>query len=234
MNTNSQKISSRSYRSIIRCHQCGLVVNLESCQTRMQLTVATRNAHKTREIGQIFGSRLVIRDLTAHPEISEITESGTSFEENAKLKAIAVSKKLPGLVIADDSGLEVDALGGAPGIQSARYAGVNASDKEKIAKLLRQLAKVDAKRDQRRARFCCVLAVARDGQILTTFEGVVEGKIAERPRGSHGFGYDPIFIPNGFEETFAELPDGVKNNISHRAKAIRKLQAKLPTLCGGV
>jgi XTP/dITP diphosphohydrolase len=197
----------------------------------MQLIVATRNAHKTREIEQIFGSGLTVRDLTAHPDISEITESGTSFEENAKLKAIAVSKKLPGLVIADDSGLEVDALGGAPGIQSARYAGVNANDKEKIAKLLSLVANMEAKSDQRRARFRCVLAVARDGQVLATFEGVVDGKIAERPCGSHGFGYDPIFIPNGFEETFAELPKEVKNNISHRAKAIRKLQAELPTLC---
>src|SRR6184192_142969 len=168
----------------------------------MQLIVATRNAHKTREIAQIFGSASAVRDLTAHPKISEITESGTSFEENAKLKAIAVSRELPGLIIADDSGLEVNALGGAPGIQSARYAGVNASDTERIAKLLRQLAKVD----QRRARFRCILAVARDGHVLATFEGVVDGKIAERPRGSHGFGYDPVFIPNGFEETFAELP----------------------------
>ena len=200
----------------------------------MQLIVATRNTHKTREIEQILGSGLPVRDLTAHPEISEITESGTSFEENAKLKAIAVSEKLPGLVIADDSGLEVEALGGAPGIHSARYAGANASDKEKIAKLLRQLAKVDAKSDQHRARFCCVLAVARDGRILATVEGVVEGKIAERPRGSHGFGYDPVFIADGFEETFAELPEELKNNISHRANAIRKLQAKLLALCGEV
>ena len=198
----------------------------------MQLIVATRNAHKTREIAQIFGSASAVRDLTAHPKISEITESGTSFEENAKLKAIAVSRKLPGLVIADDSGLEVDALGGAPGVRSARYAGVNASNTERIAKLLRRLANVDPKGDQRRARFRCVLAIARDGHVLAIFEGVVDGKIAERPRGSHGFGYDPIFIPDGFEETFAELPEEVKNNISHRAKAIRKLQAKLPTLCG--
>jgi len=198
----------------------------------MQLIVATRNAHKTREIAQIFGSASAVRDLTAHPKISEITESGTSFEENAKLKAIAVSRELPGLIVADDSGLEVNALGGAPGIQSARYAGVNASNTERIAKLLRRLANVDPKGDQRRARFRCVLAIARDGHVLAIFEGVVDGKIAERPRGSHGFGYDPIFIPDGFEETFAELPEEVKNNISHRAKAIRKLQAKLPTLCG--
>jgi XTP/dITP diphosphohydrolase len=196
----------------------------------MQLIVATRNAHKTREIEQILGSLSAVRDLTAYPEISEITESGTSFEENAKLKSIAVSRKLPGLIIADDSGLEVEALQGAPGIHSARYAGANASDKEKIAKLLTDLAKVNAQTGQRGARFRCVLAVARDGQVLATFEGVVEGRIAERPRGSHGFGYDPIFIPDGFEETFAELPGGLKNNISHRAKAIRKLQAKLPTL----
>jgi len=200
----------------------------------MQLIVATRNTHKTREIEHILGSGLAVHDLTAHPEISEITESGTSFEENAKLKAIAVSEKLPGLVIADDSGLEVEALGGAPGIHSARYAGASASDEQKIAKLLKQLAEIDAKSDRRRARFLCVLAVARDGQILATVEGVVNGKIAERPRGSHGFGYDPIFIPDGFEETFAELPKELKNNISHRAKAIRKLQAKLPTLCGEV
>lgn len=200
----------------------------------MQLIVATRNAHKTREIRQILGSDLSVRDLAAHPEISQITENGTSFEENAKLKAIAVSEKLPGLIIADDSGLEVEILGGAPGIHSARFAGANASDEERIAKLLRQLAKVDAKSDRRRARFRCVLAIARDGQILVTLEGVVEGKITERPCGSHGFGYDPIFIPDGFEETFAELPEELKNNISHRGKAIRKLQAKLPTLCGEV
>lgn len=197
----------------------------------MQLIVATRNAHKTQEIEQIFGPALAVRDLTAHPEISEITEKGTSFEENAKLKAIAVSRKLSGLVIADDSGLEVDALGGGPGVRSARYAGVNARDTERIAKLLNELAKNNPKGDQRRARFRCVLAVARNGQVLATFEGVVEGRITDRPRGSHGFGYDPIFIPEGFEETFAELPEEVKNNISHRAKAIRKLQAELPTLC---
>jgi XTP/dITP diphosphohydrolase len=196
----------------------------------MQLIVATRNAHKTREIEQIIGTGLAVPDLTAYPEISEITESGTSFEENARLKATAVSEKLPGLVIADDSGLEVEALGGAPGIHSARYAGANASDNEKIAKLLSQLAEVNAKRDQRRARFRCVLAVARAGQVLATFEGVVEGKIAERPRGSHGFGYDPIFIPNGCEQTFAELPEEVKNNISHRGQAIRDLSAKLAAL----
>src|SRR5690348_9133184 len=132
----------------------------------MQLIVATRNPHKTSEIKQILGSDWIVRDLTSHSEISGITESGTSFEENAKLKAVEVSRKLPGLVIADDSGLEVDALGGAPGLHSARYAGASASDKERIAKLLSRLAEVHASGDQRRARFRCVLAVARDGNFL--------------------------------------------------------------------
>ena len=118
----------------------------------MQLIVATRNAHKTREIDQILDSTVVVKDLTTHPEIPEIAETGVSFEENARLKAIAVSQQLPGLVIADDSGLEVEALEGAPGIHSARYAGQNASNEEKIAKLLQQLAKGDAKSVRRRAR----------------------------------------------------------------------------------
>lgn len=198
----------------------------------MQLIVATRNAHKTREIRQILGSDWVLRDLTAHPEISAVTESGTSYEENAKLKAIEVSRKLHGLILADDSGLEVDALEGAPGIHSARYAGARASDKERIAKLLDLLAEAQASGDQRQARFRCVLAVARDGKVLAAVEGIVEGTISEGPRGLHGFGYDPVFIPNGFDGTFAELPVEVKNNISHRAKAIRELRSKLQALFG--
>jgi XTP/dITP diphosphohydrolase len=200
----------------------------------MQLILATRNAHKLHEIERILGPQFVVRGLSHCDEVAEIDESGSSYEENARLKAVAASKRLPGLIIADDSGLEVDALGGAPGIHSARYAGENASSKHKIARLLSQLAEADATDEQRRARFRCVLALARAGQILATFEGVVEGRIAERPRGSRGFGYDPIFIPNGFEETFAELTEDMKNTISHRAKAIHDLEAKLPTLCGGV
>ena len=200
----------------------------------MQLILATRNAHKLREIEQILGPKFATSGLSSSDEVAEIDESGNSYEENAILKAVTVSRELLGIIVADDSGLEVDALGSAPGIHSARYGGANATDKEKISRLLSELAKVHAKGDQRRARFRCVLAVACDGQVLATFEGVVEGKIAERPRGSQGFGYDPIFIPNGFEQTFAELPEEVKNNISHRAEAIRKLQAKLPTLCGQV
>ena len=195
-----------------------------------RLLFASRNAHKTREIQQILGPEFEVRDLSAYPEISETVESGNSFEENAKLKAIAISKKMPGLVIADDSGLEVEVLGGAPGIYSARYAGAKATDKENIDRLLEEVTRIGAKRDQRRARFRCVLALAHNGQMLGTFQGIVEGSIVDQPRGLHGFGYDPIFVPNGFEQTFAELLAEVKNRISHRAKAIRALAASLAAL----
>src|SRR5437762_7247142 len=195
-----------------------------------QLIVATRNRNKAREIQQILGPKFELRDLTAYPEISEIVESGKSFEENAKLKAIAVSKKMPGLVIADDSGLEVAALDGAPGIYSARYAGAKATDKENIDRLLGELGRIGAQRDQRRARFRCVLTLARNGQMLDMFEGIIEGTIADQPRGSRGFGYDPIFVPKGFGHTFAELPAELKNRISHRAQAIRAFAAKLTAI----
>ena len=195
-----------------------------------RLLLATRNAHKAREIQEILGLEFELRDLTAYPEISEIVESGKSFEENAQMKAIAVSKKLPGLVIGDDSGLEAEALGGAPGIYSARYAGKNATDEQNVKKLLSELAGVGAKTRQRKARFRCVITLAQEGELLGTFEGTVEGTIVQRARGSHGFGYDPIFVPNGFKQTFAELPTEVKNRISHRAKAIRALAASLAAL----
>src|SRR5262249_3847112 len=159
----------------------------------------------------------MLRDLGSYSAISEIPESGTSFEENARLKAVAASEVLPDLVIADDSGLEVDALGGAPGIYSARYAGIKATEKEKIDKLLRELALVGATNDARQARFRCLVALARKGNLLGSFEGIVHGRIAHSPRGRRGFGYDAIFIPEGFDETFGELAAEVKNRISHRA-----------------
>jgi XTP/dITP diphosphohydrolase len=196
----------------------------------IELVVATRNKHKTREIQHILGPEFKVRDLRAHPEVSEIRESGTSFQENAKLKALAASKQLPALVIADDSGLEVDALDGAPGIYSARYASANATERDKIDKLLRELARVRATEDRRRARFRCIVALARNGDLLGTFEGTVEGRIADKAQGESGFGYDPIFIPEGFEQTFGELATEVKNTISHRAKAIRALAVRLRRL----
>lgn len=193
----------------------------------IELVIATRNTHKSREIQHILGSNFRVHDLTAHPEVSEILESGISFEENARVKALAASNQLPDLVIADDSGLEVDALGGAPGIYSARYAGATATDTDKIHKLLHELERVRATDNRRRARFRCVVALARNSTLLGTFEGAVQGMIAKEVRGDSGFGYDPIFIPEGFERTFGELPAEVKNRISHRAQAIRGVADRL-------
>jgi XTP/dITP diphosphohydrolase len=212
----------------------------------MDLLLATRNGHKTREFHQILGPGFTVRDLSQLRGIPGIAESGKSFEENAKLKAIAVSRQLPGLVIADDSGLEVEVLGGAPGIYSARYAGENATDEQNIDRLLSKLFRHGVRSNSSSsdpgterltslppapsARFRCVIALAREGELLGTFDGTVEGRIVQCPRGSRGFGYDPIFVPQGFEQTFAELPAEVKNRISHRAEAIRALAAKLAAL----
>jgi XTP/dITP diphosphohydrolase len=190
----------------------------------MDLLMATHNAHKTREIRRILGAKFAVRDLSERPDISKPVENGKTFEENAILKAIAVSRELPGLVIADDSGLEVDALDGAPGIYSARYAGENATNKANIEKLLSELARQNVPAAERQARFRCVIAVASDNKLLRTFEGLVEGTIVDLPRGSRGFGYDPIFQPNGSDQTFAEMAPRLKNKISHRAKAIAALR----------
>lgn len=194
-----------------------------------QLLLATRNAHKTRELAQLLGDQFEIRDLRAHPEMAETIESGQTFAENAALKALAASSQIPGLIVADDSGLEVDALAGAPGIFSARYAGKGASDRANVEKLLSELLVVPAT-SSRRARFRCVVALARDGKIIGTYEGVVEGSIAASARGASGFGYDPIFVPDGFEETYAELPPATKNQISHRAQAVAALRKMLGDL----
>ena len=172
----------------------------------------------------------MVRDFAADTDVPEILESGTSFRENATLKALAASRHLPALVIADDSGLEVDALDGAPGIYSARYAGANATSRDKIDKLLRELARVRATGDGRCARFRCVVALALNGDLLGMFEGIVQGRITDTARGDSGFGYDPIFVPDGFEQTFGELSEEVKNTISHRAKAIRALADRLQRL----
>ena len=193
----------------------------------MDLLLATHNPHKVREFSQLLGKNFKLFDLTAFPEIAIPKETGTTFEENAILKAKAASRNLPKLVIADDSGLEVDALGGAPGIFSARYAGQNASDRENVNKLLRALSALKIPRDMRLARFRCLIALARNGKVLGTFEGVVEGTIVDPPRGSGGFGYDPVFQPKGSRQTFAEMAAEMKNEISHRARAIAALREGL-------
>ncbi len=198
-----------------------------------QLLLATRNAYKTREFAEILGDEFHVRDLLEAQNIPEIKETGRTFAENAIAKAVDVSRAVVDLVVGEDSGLDVDALDGAPGILSARYAGENATARENIDKLLRALAGSDPDQTRRSARFRCVLALARDGKLLGTFEGVIEGTIVDPPRGENGFGYDPVFAPDEFDETFAELPAEVKNRISHRAQAIRALRARLPALQRG-
>ena len=193
----------------------------------MDLLIATHNAHKVREIQRILGASFIATDLSKHPEIPKPVENGKTFGENAILKAVAASRTLPCLVIADDSGLEVDALDGAPGIYSARYAGNKASDAENVEKLLRELRARNVASEKRSARFCCVIALAKNGKLLGTFEGVIEGNVVDLPRGTGGFGYDPVFQPIGFAQTFAEMPPDEKNKISHRAQAIAALQAGL-------
>ena len=188
-----------------------------------RLVIATRNSHKTREFAQILGDQYEVRDLSGSPEIPEVKETGQTFEENAIIKALNASEYLSDLVVADDSGLEVDALQGAPGIFSARYAGPQASDKENTEKLLAGIARAKGNSISYSARFRCVLALAEKGHLLRIFEGVIEGRIVRSPRGAAGFGYDPIFVPDGYEQTFAEIPGEVKNRVSHRARAIAQL-----------
>lgn len=192
----------------------------------MQLLLATRNAHKTAEFAKILGPGFGVSDLTSLRDLPDTEETGSTFEENATLKAMAATTATDVLVVADDSGLEVDALGGAPGIYSARYSGPSATDHENVAKLLRDLHGIRAA-SPTVARFCCALVLARDGRKLAAFHGTIEGAIVDSPRGSDGFGYDPVFVPNGFSQTFAELGDEVKNRISHRAAAIAKLRSYL-------
>jgi XTP/dITP diphosphohydrolase len=187
------------------------------------LLVSTRNPHKLREIRTILGARFEVSDLSVLPTMHEVGETGTSFEANAELKALAASQLFDGWVIADDSGLEVDALGGAPGVYSARYAGKSANDSENNALLLTNLEQVPEQ--DRGARFRCVIVLARAGRKLAAFSGVVEGLVASSARGAKGFGYDPLFMPHGFSQTFAELPVATKNRLSHRAHALKQLRA---------
>lgn len=192
-----------------------------------RILLATRNVHKTQEFAEILGDEFEITDLSAEKDLPLIEETGSSFEENAILKAVTVSQHRQSLVAADDSGLEVDCLGGAPGIFSARYAGENASDRDNIDKLLGEIARLKNNSGEISARFRCAIAVARSGKVTEIFRGSVDGKIVDPPRGSGGFGYDPVFVPEGFEETFAELGADVKNRISHRACAIRQMRERL-------
>jgi XTP/dITP diphosphohydrolase len=213
------------------------------------LLIATRNAHKVGEIRAILGARFQCLTLNDFPNAPKVVEDADTFVGNATKKAVELARWLakkhptPNFVIADDSGLEVDALNGAPGVHSARFAAIdsaksgNTPDADNNAKLLRLLQNVLP--EKRAARFRCVIAlvaVAGGASVPASrlvsslappilFDGVCEGRIIFAPRGKNGFGYDPLFVPVGFEQTFAELGEDVKNKLSHRAKALEKLKA---------
>lgn len=189
--------------------------------SRRTLLVATHNKGKLAELRELLAEvPLTISDLGSFPTIEPIAETGQTFAENSTLKAAGYAKQTGLLTLADDSGLEVDAISGAPGVLSARYGGPGASDSDRTTKLLSELTAVPI--EARTARFVSVIAIAEeDGQIVNLSTGKCDGRIADAPRGSHGFGYDPIFIPAGFNQTFGEIEANVKNRISHRARALK-------------
>lgn len=195
------------------------------------LVLATRNPGKVRELECLLAELpLRVQSLIDFPEIPPLAEEADTYAANAASKAVAVARATGQAALADDSGLEVDALGGAPGVQSSRWLGEEATDAERNAAVLAGLRDVPA--EARTARFRAVVAVAlRDGTVRI-FEGVVEGRIADRPAGGTGFGYDPIFLVPQFGRTMAELGPEVKNRISHRAQAVRAARTYLRTLAG--
>jgi XTP/dITP diphosphohydrolase len=185
------------------------------------LLIATWNGHKTREIGQMLGFGWEVRDLRSLPHAPKIEESGATFEENAAIKALTISRIVTGLVLADDSGLEVNALGGAPGVHSARFAGSNANDAQNRFLLIQRLRNLGG--TEFPACFRCVMVIASQGEMLGSFTGTVKGRVILEERGSSGFGYDSIFIPLGYTETFGELQPEIKNSLSHRGRALAKV-----------
>ena len=189
----------------------------------LQLLVATKNNEKVAELKNLLSNFPVrLRSLREFVDAGDVKETGENFKENAALKAQGYALHTGLWSLADDSGLEVEALRGAPGIFSARYGGKSATDQVKIKKLLRELNK--KQNDERFARFVCAMAISDEkGEIKFVAEGICNGRISLEPRGNNGFGYDPIFIPAGFNETFGELSSEIKQQISHRAQASKKI-----------
>lgn len=188
----------------------------------MKLILATRNAHKLKEIQAIFDfGNLEVLSAFDFPDIPDVVEDGDTFQANAIKKAVEISQATGCWSLADDSGLVVDALNGAPGVYSARYAGEDCSYAANNEKLLNELSdKLD-----RNARFCTVIALSSPDGETEVVEGECRGRIIDKLRGTEGFGYDPLFIPDGYQKTFAELPATVKNQISHRANALKVAHA---------
>jgi XTP/dITP diphosphohydrolase len=183
----------------------------------MKLVIATRNPHKLEEIHAIFNFQgLEVCSAFDFPEIPDVVEDGDTLEANAVKKAVEICRATGLPALADDSGLEVEVLNGEPGVYSARWSGEGCTYADNNLKLLREL---DGK-ENRRAQFRTVIALALPGEKPLTVEGSVQGRIIEELRGDQGFGYDPLFMPDGYNQTFAELPAEVKNKISHRARAL--------------
>jgi XTP/dITP diphosphohydrolase len=194
-----------------------------------KLVAATRNANKLRELRRLLtGLDLEVLSLQNFESLSEVEETGSTFEENARLKALSYTEQTGLPCVADDSGLEVEALGGAPGVYSSRYAGPGADDRALCSKLLGELR--DMPDEKRGARFRCAVALGADGRIILTAEGRAQGRIVRQMRGSNGFGYDPVFVPDGHDRTFAEMQPQEKDSISHRSKALSQLRWKLEKL----
>lgn len=197
-----------------------------------EIIIATKNKGKTKEFQQMFATRgYQVFTLLDFPELADVEETGTTFEENAILKAEAISEQLGKIVIADDSGLVVDALEGRPGVYSARYAGEAKNDEANNDKVLAELE--DVPDEQRTARFYCALAIAIPGQSTKTVTGTVEGRILHERKGTNGFGYDPIFFSINENRPMAELSSDEKNRISHRGKALKQLDDQFDSLFEG-
>lgn len=197
--------------------------------TRYSLIIATKNKGKVKEFKEILNDVPVeVMSLYDLPECPEIVEDGDSFRQNAVKKAETISSFMGKIVVADDSGLEVDYLDGRPGIHSARFAGSKATDEENNQKLLKMLEDVPEK--LRTAQFTCVIAISCPGKKTLVVEGICRGKIIDMPRGMMGFGYDPLFLVPELGKTFAELGPEIKNKISHRARAMEKAREVLRTL----
>jgi XTP/dITP diphosphohydrolase len=194
----------------------------------IEILVATHNHKKRSELRALLKEFRKVRvldldDLDVAPP--NVIEDGKTFRQNAVKKAVTVSKFFKGLVLADDSGLEVEELDGKPGVRSARFARAKATDEENNKKLLKLLEDVPEK--ARKARFVCNIALAKKGSLLANFEGVTKGSIALKPKGENGFGYDPLFIPDNRKRTFAQMTAAYKNKISHRGKALKKLKSSI-------
>lgn len=191
---------------------------------KIEICLASNNAHKIVELQQMLGDTFLIKTMKDIGCEDDIEEYGTTFEQNSKIKADYIHNLYGVNVIADDSGLEVEALDNRPGVYSARYAGEPTNHQANIEKLLLELEGIE----NREARFRTVITLILDDKHYA-FEGQVSGKITKELRGDEGFGYDPVFIPDGFEKTFAEMPADLKNQISHRANAINRLLEHLKT-----